>query len=108
MSRLSLAFLAAAGVASAAACASNQGFRPIAVTRDASAVSSCQKVADLEVEKVRYDDTPPEQYLERLTREKGGNTVLISSEDGRTGVAYQCSMPPATAPAAPAAPAANH
>ena len=94
MSRISLALLAAAGVITTSACASNQGFAPIAVTRDASAVASCQKVADLEVEPVRYDDTPPEQYLERLTREKGGNTVLISSEDGRTGVAYQCSTPP--------------
>lgn len=99
MSRFSLALLAAAGVATTAACASNQGFRPIAVTRDASAVASCQKVADLSIEPVRYDQTPPEQYLERLTREKGGNTVLISSEDGRTGVAYQCSVP-AVAPAA--------
>ena len=100
MSRLSLAFLAAAALAATTSCASNQGFRPIAVTRDASAVASCQKVADLSVEPVRYDDMPPEQYLERLTRSKGGNTVLISSEDGRTGVAYQCSMPPAIAPAA--------
>ena len=98
MSRFSLALLAAAGLAAATSCASNQGFAPIAVTRDPAAVASCQKVADLEVEPVRYDDTPPEQYLERLTRSKGGNTVLISGADSRTGVAYQCSMPQATAP----------
>ena len=99
MSRFPLALLAAAGLAAATSCASNQGFRPIAVTRDPSAVASCQKVADLEVEPVRYDDTPPELYLERMTRQKGGNTVLISGADGRTGVAYQCSMPLATTPA---------
>jgi hypothetical protein len=61
-------------------------------------VANCTKVADLQVEPVRYDDTAPEQYLERMAREKGANTVLISDADGRTGVAYQCSMPAATAP----------
>jgi hypothetical protein len=95
--RFPLYAVAAVGL-TAAGCASH--FEPIAVTRDASAVASCQKVADLKVESVRYDDTDPEVYLQRMARQKGANTVLISDAEGQTGVAYQCSMPAATAPAA--------
>jgi hypothetical protein len=96
--RFPLYAVAAVGLA-AAGCASH--FEPIMVTRDASAVANCEKVADLDAQQnVRYDDTDPELRLQQEAREKGANTVLISDSEGRKGVAYRCSMPPATAPAA--------
>jgi hypothetical protein len=96
MSRISLAFLAAAGLAAATSCASN-GFTPIAVTHDASAVASCEKLADLKADPdVRYDDTDAEVRLQREARDKGANTVLITDAEGRTGTAYRCAMPTVT------------
>jgi hypothetical protein len=96
MSRISLALLAAAGLATATSCASN-GFRPIAVTHDASAVANCEKVADLKADPdVRYDDTDAELRLQREARDKGANTVLVTDAEGRTGTAYRCALPSVT------------
>jgi hypothetical protein len=96
--RFPLYAVAAVGLA-AAGCASH--FEPIMMTRDASAVASCEKVADLVADQdVRYDDTDAELRLQREAREKGANTVLISDAESRTGVAYRCSMPSVAAPAA--------
>jgi hypothetical protein len=98
MSRLSLSILAAAGLAAAAGCASEKGFASIAMTRDASVVASCEKVADLTAVPGRFDQTDAELQLQREARDKGANTVLVSDAEGRTGVAYRCSMPAVAQP----------
>ena len=91
--------LAAAGMAG---CASSNGFKNIAVTKDAAAVSSCQKVDDVKVEMSpttnTFNDTSSttvSRELANAARRKGGNTVLITEDNGKTGAGtvYQCSMP---------------
>ncbi len=94
-SRISLALLATVAAAATAACTQN-GFEPIAVTREASAVASCEKVADVEAVPGRFDDTDAKTQLQRAAKDKGANTLLISDAEGRTGVAYRCSMPAVT------------
>ena len=99
MSRFSVSVLAAAALATAAGCASSdKGFENIAMTRDASVVSSCEKVADLTAVPGRFDQTDAELQLQREAREKGANTVLVSDAEGRAGVAYRCSMPAVAKP----------
>ena len=90
--RFPLFVLTAAGLATLAACSKN-AFEPMMVTRDASAVASCEKVADLEAVPGTFDDTDAQAQLERRAREMGANTVLVSDAEGRTGVAYRCAMP---------------
>lgn len=84
-----------------AGCASN-GFANVAVTHDASAVSSCQKVDDVKVTMSptgnSVDDTSSttvSRELANAARRKGGNTVLITEDNGKsgTGTVYMCSMP---------------
>ena len=99
MSRFPLAILAAAALATAAGCASSdKGFENIAMTRDASVVASCEKLADLTAVPGRFDQTDAELQLQREAREKGANTVLVSDAEGRAGVAYRCSMPAVAKP----------
>lgn len=97
MSRFSLSVLAAAGLTTLAACSKN-AFEPMMVTRDASAVASCEKVADLEAAPGTFDNTDAQAQLERRARELGANMVLISDAEGSTGVAYRCSMPSTASP----------
>jgi hypothetical protein len=85
-----------------AGCASSNGFKPIAVTKDASAVASCQKVDDVKVTMSptgnSFDDassTTVSRELANAARRKGGDTILITEDNGQTGAgtAYICSMP---------------
>jgi len=90
-----IAVLALAGLAAGAVrCAS---YKPIAVTTDAAAVSSCQKVDDLALRNDRSYDDPVKSLIEEA-RAKGANTLLYEpAPDGgmKHGVAYQCALPPA-------------
>src|SRR5262245_8826857 len=97
MSRLRLSLLAAAGLATAAACTQN-AFRPIAMTKDASAVTKCEKIADLQAEPGRFDNSDAEAQLQREAREKGANTVLVTDANNRAGTAYRCAMPSVASP----------
>ena len=77
-----------------AGCAS---YKPVAVTTNASAVSSCQRVADVALRNDRSYDDPVKSLIEE-TRAKGANTLLYEpAPDGaaKHGVAYECSLPPA-------------
>jgi hypothetical protein len=94
--RFPLYVVAAAGLA-AAACSKN-AFEPMAVTRDASTVAGCEKIADLKAVPGTFDNSDAQAQLEREAREKGANTVLISDAEGRTGVAYRCAMPSVASP----------
>src|SRR5262245_56934680 len=96
--RFSVYALAAASLTALAGCATQQGFQPIAVTRSASAVASCEKVADLEAKPSTFDQSDAELQLQREAREKGANTVLVSDAEGTKGVAYRCSQPAVTSP----------
>ena len=99
MSRFSVSILAAAALAATAGCASSdKSFENIAMTRDASVVASCEKLADLTAVPGRFDQTDAELQLQREAREKGANTVLVSDAEGRAGVAYRCSMPAVAKP----------
>ena len=95
MKRTILGSLAAAALLGAAACAS-QGFAPVAVTTNPSAVASCEKIADITVAAGRFDGTDVQTQMTRETRTKGGNTVLVASQDATTGTAYRCAMPSVT------------
>ncbi|MGE5413976.1 MAG: hypothetical protein ACM3NW_07370 [Syntrophomonadaceae bacterium] len=88
-----LLFLAALGM-TMAGCAS---YKPIAVTTNPSAVSSCQRVSDVALRNDRSYDDPVKSLIEE-TRAKGANTLLYEpSKDGaeKRGIAYECSLPPA-------------
>ena len=99
MFRYPLIALAVAGGLAATACSSTQkGFEPIAMTRDTSVVSSCEKVADITARPGTFDNTDAETQLQRAARQKGANTVLISDADARAGVAYRCQMPSMSKP----------
>jgi hypothetical protein len=93
-----IALAAAAGLALTACATSQKGFEPIAMTRDASVVASCEKVADIQARPGTFDDTDAETQLQREARQKGANTVLISDADAQAGVAYRCAMPSVAKP----------
>jgi hypothetical protein len=94
---ITMGLLATASLALTAACAQN-GFQSVAVTKNASTVASCQSVGE-----VHANDLTPDYDIQRdlteAVRNKGGNTLLISADGARSGTAYQCSMPEATAQA---------
>lgn len=92
MKRIALGALAAAALVGAAACSQN-GFAPVAITTSPSVVASCEKIADIEVAAGRFDQTDVETQMTREVRSKGGNTVLVASEDSTTGTAYRCTTP---------------
>jgi len=85
----------------AAGCAQN-GFAPVAVTHDATAVASCQGMGEVQASSLTPDYDVPRDLTEAV-RNKGANTLLTSSDKARTGTAYQCAMP-ATAAHATSAP----
>jgi hypothetical protein len=91
--RIKLALGGAALVFGATRCAS---YKPVGVTADAAAVSSCQRVGDVELRNDRSYSDPVKSLIEE-TRAKGGNTLLYEPQPEaamRRGVAYECSMPP--------------
>lgn len=99
LSLTAVSFAAAGAVGCAAA---KGGFQNVAVTRDASAVASCQKVDDVKVTMSptgnTFSDTSSttvSRELANAARRKGGNTVLITEDNGQTGAGtvYMCSMP---------------
>lgn len=87
---------------SAAGCAQN-GFAPIAVTHDAAAVASCQGMGEVRASSLT-PDYDVSRDLTEAARNKGANTLLVSSDKARTGTAYQCSTPATAATQATSAP----
>ena len=90
--RVKIVLGAAAVVFGATRCAS---YKPIAVTANPAAVSSCQRVADVELRNDRSYSDPVKSLIEE-TRAKGANTLLYEPQsDGamKHGVAYECSLP---------------
>ena len=93
---LSLGLLATGAAALfASGCASN-GFAPIAVTKSETAVASCQAIGEVKASSLT-PDYDIQRDLTEAVRNRGGNTLLVASDDARTGTAYQCSTPAAAA-----------
>lgn len=92
---MSLGLLATAAVSFAAGCATN-GFATVAVTKSAATVASCTAMGEVKASKLTPDEDIQRDLTEAV-RSKGGNTLLIAADGARTGTAYQCSMPEATA-----------
>ncbi len=95
MKRISMGALAATLAIGAAACSSN-AFEPIAVTKSASTVASCENLGDVTAGKGDLASTDATTLLTREAHAKGGNTLLIASDDADKGTAYRCSMPSVT------------
>ena len=96
MKRLSIGILAVAALALAAACSQN-GFAPVALTKDPSVVASCEKIADIKAKPGVFDDSDIQTQLQRAAQSRGANTVLLASDNAAEGTAYRCSMPALTA-----------
>lgn len=79
----------------AAGCAQN-GFQAIAVTKNAATVASCQSMGEVKASSLT-PDYDVQRDLTEGARKKGANTLLLPADNARTGTAYQCSMPEATA-----------
>lgn len=87
-----LGLLATASAALLASGCAQNGFATVAVTKNASTVASCQSVGEVKASSLT-PDYDVQRDLTEATRNKGANTLLISSDNARTGTAYQCSMP---------------
>jgi hypothetical protein len=97
MKRVSMGILAAALLATGAVACSQNGFQSIAMTKDPSVVSSCEKVADVKARPGAFDDSDVERQLQREASSHGANTILLASDNPNKGTAYKCSMPALTA-----------
>jgi hypothetical protein len=97
MNRLSIGVLAAAALATGAVACSSSGFNSIAMTKDPSVVSSCEKIADIKARPGTFDDSDVEKQLQREASSRGANTILLASDNANKGTAYKCSMPAMTA-----------
>ena len=82
-------------VGTAAACSQYAGM-PVGVTKSEAVVSGCQKVGDVAVD----PKTPDNEVLNEIgnaARNKGANYVVVASDGARSGTAYRCEQPSATA-----------
>ena len=93
MKRISLGLLAAAGLVLGTAACSQNSFGTVAVTKDPNAVSSCEKVGEIEAKPGRFDESSAQTQLTRIAAQKGANTVLVANDTTGQGTAYRCSMP---------------
>ena len=93
MKKTSLGIVAAAGLTLVAAACSQNSFGTVAVTKNPAVVSSCEKVGEVEAKPGHFDESSAQTQLTRAAQSKGGNTLLIASDDAQKGTAYRCSMP---------------
>ncbi len=97
MKTFSLGLVAAAGLALGAAACSQNSFGTVAVTKDPSTVSGCEKVGEIEARSGRFDESSAQTQLTRIAQSRGANTVLLASDasdkGSASGTAYRCSMP---------------
>jgi hypothetical protein len=99
---MTMGLLATAAIVLMAAGCAQPGFQAVAVTKNPATVSSCHAMGE-----VHANDLTPDYDIQRdlteAVRNKGANTLLIAADGARTGTAYQCAMPEATAQAKPGA-----
>jgi hypothetical protein len=105
LGRRVLSLTAAAGIVAAAwaaaGCAHSNGAGMTPGVRLAVSeqeVAGCERVTGVRVTGARNADAARAE-LQKLTRDRGGNVLLVpSSSDGTSGTAYKCSEPVASAP----------
>ena len=96
MTRSKLSIVAASiALAGSVACSQFNGGAPIRVVRNASDAASCQKVADVSAPKSVSENDAVSDVADQA-RKKGADTVVIAQGE-RTGTAYRCATPSATA-----------
>jgi hypothetical protein len=93
---MTMGLLATAGMALLAAGCAHNGFQPVAVTKNAATVASCQAMGEVKASSLT-PDYDVQRDLTEAVRNKGANTLLLPADGARTGTAYQCAMPEATA-----------
>lgn len=93
MKKMSFGILAAASLAIGATACSSSSFESVAVTRSASVVAGCEKVAEISARPGQFDESDAQTQLTRAAQAKGANTVLLASDSTDKGTAYRCSMP---------------
>ena len=93
MKRVSLGIIAAASLAVAAVgCSSHNAFEQVAVTKDTAVVAGCTQLQHVSAD-AKEPTTDAYDDLSREARRQGGNYVLVTSDDARTGTAYRCETP---------------
>jgi len=96
MKRFFLRSLAVSSLVGMTLACSQNAFEPVRVTKSDAVVAGCEKVGDIAVDA----KTPANEVLDELSsaaRSKGGNYVVVPSDDARNGAAYRCTQPSATA-----------
>lgn len=93
MKKMSMGILAAASVLVGAAACSQNSFESVAVTKSASVVAGCEKVAEITAKPGSFDESDAQTQLTRAAQAKGANTVLLAGDNAEKGTAYRCSMP---------------
>jgi hypothetical protein len=96
MKRFFLRGLAVASLAGVTLACSQNAFEPVRVTKSDAVVAGCEKVGDVAV----GTKTPDNEVLDELSsaaRSKGGNYVVVPADGARSGAAYRCAQPSATA-----------
>ena len=82
-------------IAAALGCSLNAS-GPVGITKTEAVVAGCQNLGEVSVPaNVPNDDVNIE--LSGAARAKGANYVLIQSDGARSGAAYRCSAPTASA-----------
>ncbi|MEO8190937.1 MAG: hypothetical protein ABI682_11405 [Acidobacteriota bacterium] len=92
MKRHSLSLASGLLLLAAARCASTASSDSVTITKNEAAVSNCSRVAQVDVPS-GMPDTGRNFALADAAHRGGGNTVLVTSDDARTGVAYRCNQP---------------
>jgi hypothetical protein len=100
---ITLGLLATASVTLGVAGCAQNGFATVAVTKSASLVASCQGMGEVKASSLTPDNEAQRDLVE-AARSRGANTLLVQSDNARTGTAYQCSMPATAANSSSAAP----
>ncbi len=91
MKRLSLSLASAALLLASARCAINAS-DSVSITKNSEAISSCSRVAQVDVPS-GIPDNGRNFALAEAAHRGGANTVLVTSDEARTGVAYRCGSP---------------
>jgi hypothetical protein len=90
--------LSSAIAVSAAGCASTNS-RQVGITKNQELVSGCQNLGDVSIGQ-SVASTEIDAELAQAGEKKGADYVVVASDGARTGTAYRCTTPSASAPAA--------
>ena len=96
MKRFFLRSLAVSSLVGVTLACSQNAFEPVRVTKSEAVVAGCEKVGDVQVG-AKTADSEVLDALSSAARSKGGNYVVVPSDGARTGTAYRCMQPSATA-----------